>query len=70
MKKLYPFLQMAICFYFLFPETAKSQCALLNATYTTYESRCAATGAIKVNVTGRSGYYNYKKNVPVKHNVT
>ncbi len=70
MKKFYTVLQMIICFCILFPAMSKSQCALLDATCTSYESRCAATGAIKVFATGGSGNYKYKTTGPVNTNFT
>lgn len=45
-------------------------CPSLNATFQTYESRCAATGAIKVFPTGGSGNYKYKVTGPVNTNFT
>jgi hypothetical protein len=35
-------------------------CNGLTATYSTTESRCTATGAIRINASGGSGNYNYK----------
>lgn len=40
-------------------------CSTLNFTATTKESRCIATGSIKVNITGGSGSYNIKVTGPV-----
>lgn len=40
-------------------------CSTLNFTVTTKESRCIATGSIKVNITGGSGSYNIKVTGPV-----
>lgn len=67
MKKFYFFLLIvAFC-----PRIAISQdCSLLVATYTTYESRCAATGSIKVVAGGGSGSYKYKMTGPVNTNFT
>lgn len=45
-------------------------CALLKANFKTYESRCAATGAIKINANGGSGSYKYKASGPVNTNFT
>lgn len=71
MKNIYTFLQMALCICFLFPKTSKSQnCTLLQANCTTYESRCAATGSIKVRASGGSGNYKYKTIGPVNTNFT
>ncbi len=71
MQKFYLFILLSVCFCSIFPKTSQSQsCSLLNATFTTYESRCAATGSIKVNVTGGSGAYKYKTIGPVNTNFT
>ncbi|MBC7536271.1 MAG: T9SS type A sorting domain-containing protein [Ferruginibacter sp.] len=70
MKKFYLSLQMVVCICLIVPTIVKSQCALLDATYTSYESRCTATGAIKVNATGGSGNYKYKTTGPVNTNFT
>ncbi|MEO8770302.1 MAG: T9SS type A sorting domain-containing protein [Ferruginibacter sp.] len=70
MKKFYVLLQMAICLFLLFPKIVKSQCASLTATCVSYESRCAATGAIKVTASGGSGSYKYKTTGPVNTNFT
>ncbi len=70
MKNLYPFL-LVTCFCSFFTIVSKSQpCLLLDATYITYESRCAATGSIKVNAFGGSGIYKYKTTGPVTTNFT
>lgn len=45
-------------------------CATLDATFQTFESRCAATGAIKVLATGGSGSYKYRLEGPVQVNFT
>ncbi|HVZ97099.1 MAG TPA: T9SS type A sorting domain-containing protein [Chitinophagaceae bacterium] len=45
-------------------------CSLLNATFSTFESRCAATGAIQIFATGGSGSYRYKVAGPVNTNFT
>jgi hypothetical protein len=39
-------------------------CRELRATYTVAESRCTATGSVKVTPTGGSGTYNYKMQGP------
>jgi hypothetical protein len=55
----------------IFPSLAKAQeCAGLTAKITPYESRCAATGAIKVIASGGSGSYKYKVTGPVNINFT
>ena len=69
MKKLY--LLLFYCVPFLLGETSFAQnCAQLTATFKTYESRCAATGAIKVSTTGGTGSYKYKVSGPVNSNFT
>lgn len=45
-------------------------CNLLKATFQTFESRCAATGSIKVSASGGSGNYKYKTFGPVNSNFT
>ncbi len=70
MRKLYPLVQILFCICTFFPKISKCQCILLDATFTTYESRCAATGAIKVRTTGGSGNYKYKTTGPVNTNFT
>lgn len=39
-------------------------CRELKATYTTTESRCTATGSVKITASGGSGTYNYKMDGP------
>src|SRR6187399_1136783 len=39
-------------------------CRELKATYTAIESRCTATGSVKVTPSGGSGTYNYKMDGP------
>ncbi len=69
MKRLYI---LSLLFYFSaqYNFLYAQNCALLNATFTTYESRCAATGAIKIAATGGSGSYKYKASGPVNTNFT
>lgn len=45
-------------------------CTGLQVSYTSYESRCAATGSIKVTVSGGSGDYKFKVTGPVTINFT
>src|ERR1019366_997418 len=60
-----------LCFCVIPSKTLKAQdCSLLHAGFVTYESRCAATGAIKVFATGGSGSYKYKTTGPVNTNFT
>lgn len=57
--------------FYLLPLRGSSQdCSALNFTYTTKESRCIATGSIKVNITGGSGNYNIKVTGPVTTSFT
>src|SRR5687767_2206630 len=64
MKNLYPFFLLILCCLASAPETW-GQSAGLNATYTSFESRCRSTGAIAVAATGGSGSYNYKAIGPI-----
>jgi Secretion system C-terminal sorting domain/SprB repeat len=68
MKKLYSCLNIFL--FFLVPQQVISQCNSLTATCTGYESRCAATGSIKINASGGSGNYKYKTFGPVNSNFT
>jgi hypothetical protein len=71
MKKLYFQFYILICFFTLAGVVSKAQnCALLKATFSTFESRCAATGSIKINTSGGSGDYKYKVSGPVNTNYT
>lgn len=71
MKKFYFPVQIILCFGIFFSSIAKSQnCALLSASYTTYESRCTATGSIKIFAARGSGNYKYKMTGPVNSNYT
>jgi len=73
MKKIY-FLVFAILFFCsMLPKFAGAQraaCESLTATFTAYESRCTATGSIKVNATGGSGMYKYKVTGQININFT
>ncbi len=64
MKKLYPIL------FFLGLAISNFCLGQLTATFSTYESRCAATGSIKISATGGSGNYQYKAEGPVNSNYT
>ncbi len=68
MKNLYLFILILLSIISL--DAAAQPCTALNATFQTYESRCAATGAIKVFPTGGSGSYKYKVTGPVITNFT
>ena len=52
------------------PTLTAQNCALLQATSSSTESRCFATGAITINATGGSGNYNYKVSGPVNTSFT
>ncbi|HRP18188.1 MAG TPA: hypothetical protein PL128_09345, partial [Ginsengibacter sp.] len=54
----------------VFSQSVFSQCESLGATTVSFESRCAATGAIKINATGGSGTYKYKVTGPVSIDYT
>jgi hypothetical protein len=71
MKKLYKIVLVSLCICFFFHSQLKSQdCSLLHASCVTFESRCAATGSIKVTASGGSGNYKYKTTGPVNTNFT
>jgi hypothetical protein len=71
MRKIYFFVLFVLTYFSIIPKIAKTQdCSLLNATFKTYESRCAATGSIKIFPTGGSGSYKYKSIGPVNSNFT
>lgn len=71
MRKIYFFVQLATVFCAFFPKISQGQaCDSLAATFITYESRCTATGAIKIFATGGSGSYKYKTLGPVNSNFT
>lgn len=67
MKKFYILNQLFFLFGYLYITPATAQ---LTATSTGYESRCAATGAIKIVASGGSGSYQYKVTGPVSTNFT
>lgn len=69
MKKLYSSIFFIIAIALAHNGFAQN-CALLKATFKTYESRCAATGSIKINTTGGTGNYKYKVTGPVSTNFT
>lgn len=71
MRKFYFLVHCVPILFFIFPILVRAQdCTLLGATFKTYESRCAATGSIKVFATGGSGSYKYKTLGPVNSNFT
>ncbi len=62
---------MVLIFLSICPLISNAQdCSLLTATFNTYESRCAATGSIKVTANGGSGSYKYKTLTPINSNYT
>ena len=70
MRKFY-LLQTFSLLFLILPVLAKSQtCPGLTATFTTYESRCAATGSVKIIASGGSGTYKYKMQGPSNSNYT
>ncbi len=71
MEKIYLLLSALLCFCIIPPNTIKAQsCSSLTAQVTTYESRCAATGSVKITASGGSGSYKYKVTGPVNTNFT
>jgi hypothetical protein len=71
MRKFYFIIQIVLIFFSIFPSITKAQdCSLLTAKFKTYESRCAATGSIKVTPSGGSGSYKYKTLTPINSNYT
>jgi hypothetical protein len=55
----------------VFPKfTHAQECGGFTAAITPYESRCAATGSVKIIATGGSGSYKYKVTGPVNINFT
>lgn len=71
MQKIYLFIIAAFSFCIEITNMSFAQvCSTLNATTTSYESRCAATGSIKIFATGGSGSYKYKVTGPVNTTFT
>lgn len=71
MKKLYNCLKILLIIQSISLAPAYAQvCASLTATATGYESRCAATGSIKIIASGGSGSYKYRTVGPVTTNYT
>ena len=67
------FYTLVVCFVLatIAPFTLTAQnCALLQATCSSTESRCFATGTITITATGGSGNYNYKVSGPVNTSFT
>lgn len=69
MKNLYPYILIAVAIQFSLPASSQN-CSSLQATFQSFESRCASTGAIKIHVTGGTGLYKYKVTGPVNINFT
>lgn len=69
MKKIYFLVAYLVCCA-TSVKTFAQDCALLTADFAVFESRCSATGAIKINVHGGSGTYKYKVTGPVNYNFT
>jgi hypothetical protein len=68
MKSLFKLLNVGLLIplFYLLPLRAHSQdCSTLSFTSAATESRCIATGSIKVTITGGSGNYNVKVEGPV-----
>ncbi len=70
MKKFYLLFHILSCLLFVLPQKVLSQCSTLTANCIGYESRCAATGSIKINASGGSGNYKYRTFGPVNTNFT
>lgn len=69
MKNLYYLIFIAFCVGL--SATAFGQnCTTLQVSFQTFESRCAATGAIKITTSGGSGSYKYRLTGPVNVNFT
>lgn len=77
MKKFYPYYLkitsstlLTLSLISLALSSAGQDCSTLTATFKAYESRCAATGSVKVVASGGSGSYKYKATGPVNTNFT
>ena len=70
MRNIYLFLILVLTSFLIIPKIAVGQSCSITATFKTYESRCAATGSIKVFSGGGSGSYKYKTFGPVNSNFT
>lgn len=70
MKKLYFFYQFCIVLSLVPIKAFAQNCNNLAATSVGYESRCAATGSIKIKATGGSGSFKYRTLGPVNTNYT
>ncbi len=70
MKKLYFFYQFCVLLCLVPLKGFSQNCNNLTATSIGYESRCAATGSIKITASGGSGSYKYRTFGPVNTNYT
>ncbi len=71
MQKVYFLVCIYLCLCTITPNFSSAQnCASLTATAVGYESRCAATGSIKIEVQGGSGSFKYKVSGPINSNYT
>lgn len=71
MRKFYLAVRFTLIFFSIFPlNTFAQDCSFLTATFKAYESRCAATGSIKVFTSGGSGSYKFKTLTPINSNYT
>ncbi|RYF91850.1 MAG: hypothetical protein EOO03_00350, partial [Chitinophagaceae bacterium] len=70
MKKLYFFYQVLVVVSLIPIKAIAQNCNNLSAVSVGYESRCAATGSIKIIATGGSGSYKYRTLGPVNTNYT
>jgi len=70
MNKLYKQLLAMLCFGFLWNTALSQDCSLLQAFCKPFESRCAATGSIKIRAMGGSGDYKYKVSGTINTNYT
>ncbi len=71
MKKICGCIVIVVYFViFVWSNASAQSCPLLTATFKTYESRCTATGSIKIFASGGSGSYKYKTLGPVNSNFT
>ncbi len=70
MKKIYISSFLLVCFLALTSFVIAQSCAGFGATAVGYESRCAATGSLKIDAFGGSGDYSYKVTGPITTNFT
>ncbi|HMU24340.1 MAG TPA: hypothetical protein PKD97_04720, partial [Ferruginibacter sp.] len=70
MKKLYKHLLVMLGIAFFWNSAISQDCSLLQAFCKPYESRCAATGSIKIRALGGTGDYKYKVSGTINTNYT